>query len=175
MSRAKTSRRQAVQPAEPLRLWAIEWLKAPANWVALPSRLVRANDEDTAWKHVERELANLEQRMPDRADYRVLPVLAPAPERTTPWGEGQFDHVHVGPGVTIALRITSDGRVKMLSPGGEIDVTDGSSSLGTGLHEAGRRAAQVRVRRDELARRRAERKVGGEGARVAHLPRRNRR
>lgn len=78
------------------------------------------------------------------------------PPRDTPWGDGQFDHVEVGPGVTIALRVTKDGRVKMLSPGGEIDVTDGSASLGTGLHEAGRRAAEIRVAGEERARRRAE-------------------
>jgi hypothetical protein len=124
---------------DPMRLWAV--MRANGTYVAAFAL------KDVA----ERTISD----MPGYGVVEFIEVRQPPP-RDTPWGEGQFDHVQVGPGVTIALRITPDGRVKMLSPGGEIDVTDGSSSLGTGLHEAGRRAAQIRVRREERARKRAE-------------------
>ena len=138
------SRRPAAEPAEPLRVFAIvNTSGALAQSISGHPIVWRDRPEDSVVTTGFRVVEFIEVRQP--------------PPRDTAWGEGQFDHVQVGPGVTIALRITTDGRVKMLSPGGEIDVTDGSSSLGTGLHEAGRRAAQIRVRRVESARRRAER------------------
>lgn len=81
------------------------------------------------------------------------------PPRDTEWGPGQHDYVTLGPGVQASLRITKDGRVKMTIPGGELDVTDGSAMLGSGLHEAGARAAQIRERIIERTRRRAEKKA----------------
>jgi hypothetical protein len=78
------------------------------------------------------------------------------PPRETEWGPGQRDHVTLGPGIQASLRITPDGRVKLTIPGGELDVTDGSSALGSGLHEAGARAAQIRVRIADRAWRRAQ-------------------
>ena len=123
---------------EPMRLWAVHMesgaIVAPSSSAEVAARAAKT-------------LGGL--------PIEFIEVRQPPP-RDTEWGDGQFDHVQVGPGVTIALRVTPDGRVKMLSPGGEIDVTDGSASLGTGLHEAGRRAAEIRVRREERARRRAE-------------------
>lgn len=83
--------------------------------------------------------------------------IPPAPPRIEEWGPGQFDRVRLAPGVEAWLRITRDGRVRMVVPGGDLDVTDGSASLGTGLHEAGARAAQIRERCKERERRRAER------------------
>jgi hypothetical protein len=82
--------------------------------------------------------------------------IPPAPPRIEAWGLGQFDRVQLAPGVEAWLRITPEGRVRMVVPGGDLDVTDGSASLGTGLHEAGARAAQIRVRREEQRRKRAE-------------------
>jgi hypothetical protein len=78
------------------------------------------------------------------------------PPRETEWGPGQRDHVTLGPGIQASLRITPEGRVKLTIPGGELDVTDGSSALGSGLHEAGARAAQIRVRIADRAWRRAQ-------------------
>lgn len=157
MSRAhKTSSRQAVQPAEPLRLFAV--VHAASNKIASPEPLAE-RDIVTAFltaEHAQQSLDGAEVSAADRKACRVVEFIEvrQPPERETPWGEGQFDHVQVGPGVTIALRITPDGCVKMLSPGGEIDVTDGSSSLGTGLHEAGRRGAEIRSALLDRARRR---------------------
>ena len=64
------------------------------------------------------------------------------------WGDGQFDEVEIGPGVRVQLRVTKAGEVKMLCPGGELDVTAGGTMLGLGLLECGKRAAQIRVNRD---------------------------
>lgn len=83
--------------------------------------------------------------------------IPPAPPRIEAWGPGQFDRVTLGPGVEAWLRITPEGRVRMVIPGGDLDVTAGAVSLGTGLHEAGSRAAQIRVRLMERATSRAER------------------
>lgn len=83
--------------------------------------------------------------------------IPPAPPRIEAWGPGQFDRVKLGPGVEAWLRVTPEGRVLMVIPGGEIDVTDGGCSLGTGLHEAGARAAQIRVQLKERATAKAER------------------
>ena len=63
------------------------------------------------------------------------------------WGDGQFDEVELGPGVRAGVRVTRDGQVKLLVPGGELDVTGGGTLLGLGLLEAGRRAAQIREHR----------------------------
>lgn len=73
--------------------------------------------------------------------------------------DGQIDYVTLGPGVQASLRITRDGRVMLTIPGGELDVTDGSAALGSGLHTAGARAAQIRERIKEAQRRREERKA----------------
>lgn len=105
--------------------------------------------------------------------HALSPLLVAPPPRETEWGDGQFDRTQLGPGVAAALKITRDGRVRMLIPGGELDVTDGAVSLGTGLHEASARAAQIRVRLEEMALRKRERADRGEGSRVAHLPRRS--
>lgn len=83
--------------------------------------------------------------------------IPPALSRLTEWGPGQFDHVKLGPGVEAWLRVTPGGRVRMVVPGGDLDVTEGGSSLGAGLQEAGARAAQVRVKLVERATARAER------------------
>lgn len=83
--------------------------------------------------------------------------IPPAPPRLTEWGPGQFDHVTLAPGVKAWLRITPGGRVRMVVPGGDLDVTDGGGNLAAGLHEASARAAQIRVRLVERATARAER------------------
>lgn len=123
---------------EPLRLWAV---------VAGDEQLAVYPCEYTATK-----IASL------GASYRVVEFIEvrQPPLRDTEWGEGQFDYVTLGPGVQASLRITRDGRVKLTIPGGELDVTDGSASLGSGLHEAGARAAQIRERIKDRARKRAE-------------------
>lgn len=92
-----------------------------------------------------------------RAAWRVVPLIAvlPAPPRETAWGPGQFDRCHLGPGVEAWVRITPEGRVRLIIPGGDLDVTAGAVSLGTGLHEASARAAQIRVARDQRGARRA--------------------
>ena len=79
-------------------------------------------------------------------------LLVAAPPRKTPWGPGQNDYVTLGPGVRAALRVTRDGRVKLTIPGGDLDVTDGDCTLGLGLLEASKRAAQIRVKLEERAR-----------------------
>ena len=60
--------------------------------------------------------------------------------------------INIAPGVAIGLQITRDGRLKLLAPAGPLDVTDASSTLGTGLHVAGALAAQIRVRRAQRRR-----------------------
>lgn len=79
--------------------------------------------------------------------------VPPAPPRDTPWGDGQFDHVELAPGLRAALRITEDGDVVLLIPGGELTVTSGGTTLGLGLLEAGRRASEVRGKLIDRARR----------------------
>jgi hypothetical protein len=87
----------------------------------------------------------------------ALCSIPPAPPRIEAWGSGQFDRVKLAPGVEAWLRVTPSGRVRMVVPGGDLDVTDGGCSLGTGLHEATDRAAQIRVQLMERARAKAER------------------
>lgn len=83
--------------------------------------------------------------------------IPPAPPRIEAWGPGQFDRLTVSPGVEIWLRATPEGRARMVSPGGDLDITDISSSLGTGLHEVGARAGQIRARLADRAARRSRR------------------
>jgi hypothetical protein len=90
------------------------------------------------------------------AAFHAVCSIPPEPPRIEQWGPGQFDRVTVAPGVEAWLRITPAGRVRMVVPGGDLDVTDGSAALGTGLHEAGARAAQIRVGLRERAMKRAE-------------------
>jgi hypothetical protein len=87
--------------------------------------------------------------------HAVCSIPAPPP-RIEEWGPGQFDRVTIAPGIEAWIRITPAGRVRMIVPGGDLDVTDGSAALGTGLHEAGARAAQIRVGLRARATRRAE-------------------
>ena len=75
------------------------------------------------------------------------------------WGDGQFDTVQLAPGLQAAVRITKQGEIMLLIPGGELTITDGACEFGLGLLEASKRAAQIRERRKENARRRAERKA----------------
>lgn len=91
------------------------------------------------------------------AQLHAVCSIPPAPPRIEAWGPGQFDRVRLGPGVEAWIRITPAGRVLMVVPGGELDVTDGGTSLGTGLHEAGARAAQIRVQLTARATGKAER------------------
>jgi hypothetical protein len=87
------------------------------------------------------------------SDYIAVPLvaIAPAPPRGTDWGPGQFDRTRLGPGVEAWIRITPEGCVRLVIPGGDLDVTDGAVTLSLGLQEASARAAQVRVRREERA------------------------
>jgi predicted metal-dependent phosphoesterase TrpH len=78
-----------------------------------------------------------------------MPVAARAKEST----DGQFDHVQLAPGLRATLRITSRGDIVLTIPGGELTITAGACTLGLGLLEASRRAAQIRVRREARARR----------------------
>lgn len=89
----------------------------------------------------EQAAADLATRLRDLA-----PLLAAPAPRETPWGPGQFDDLQIGPGVRVALRITDKGRLLFYAPPGPLDVTEASASLGTGLHQAGARAAQIRAR-----------------------------
>lgn len=68
-----------------------------------------------------------------------------------------YEYVEIGPGVRVGVKYTKAGRVVMLAPGGELDVTDGSLTLAFGLIEAGKRAVQLRLKADDRARRRKER------------------
>jgi hypothetical protein len=172
-----------LDPAAPLRLFAIVHTNAPGapgGWHPTDPRQGRSveavhafTSEADAWTFL---LAPFpgdpahERAM--RTGWRVVPLIAiaPPPPRETAWGPGQNDYVELSPGVHAALRITPEGRVKLTIPGGELDVTDGSSALGSGLHEAGARAAQIRVRREERRRKRAlrtERALCGKRARRA--------
>lgn len=123
---------------EPMRLWAVH-MESGAIVAPSSSAGVAARAAET--------LGGL--------PIEFVEVHQPSP-RDTAWGEGQFDYVTLGPGVQASLRITRDGRVKLTIPGGELDVTDGDCTLGLGLLEASKRAAQVRERMKERARRRAE-------------------
>lgn len=138
------SRRQAVQPAEPPAVTSVTERLDGARWfrVGDVEVLVRAPSADHS------AVADLAVRLHAAAS------VPPAPPRATPWGEGQHDHVELAPGIRAALRITPDGDVVLLSPAsGELTVTSGGTTLGLGLLEAGRRAAQVRVALIERARR----------------------
>lgn len=93
----------------------------------------------------DQDAAELVQRL------HVLCSIPPKPPRETSWGDGQFDHVDLAPGLPAALRVTPAGDVVLLLAGSELTITDGACQLGLGLLEASKRAAQVRKRHEESA------------------------
>lgn len=114
--------------------------------------------EDDAWEALEGGSSAMARAI-NRERWRVIPLIAvmPAPPRETAWGPGQFDDLDLGPAGKVSLRVTDQGRLRMLIPGGDHDVTEISASLGTGLHEGGARAAQIRTRLADRAARRSRR------------------
>src|SRR5262245_59452801 len=119
----KLSLRQAVQPAAPPRLFAI---------VGADGAPARSNKGHvTAYAY--RAIADSEVAGAGRV-IEYVPIT-PAPPRETMWGPGQFDDLKISDDAMVALRITDDGRVRMLISGGDHDITEISSSFGTGLHE----------------------------------------
>lgn len=70
--------------------------------------------------------------------------IPPAPARIEAWGPGQFDRTTLGPGIEAWLRVTPAGRVRLVIPGGDLDITAGAGGLGTGINEACVMAARIR-------------------------------
>lgn len=131
-------------PAAPLRLFAV---------VAADGTLVNRGGQPLA--HRDASVAKI--LAADDGD-RVAEFVEISPAaRETPWGEGQFDHVELAPGIRAALRVTPEGDVVLTIPGGELTITPGAGPLGLGILEAARCAAEIRVQREERARRRDER------------------
>lgn len=142
----EVSRQRNTVQREPLRLWAVldDDLVTLSTFAELAGARAYADGYSSIGPAL-RVVEFIEVRQP--------------PPRATEHGPGQHDYVQLGPGVQASLRITKDGRVKLTIPGGELDVTDGSAMLGSGLHEAGARAAQIRARIEERRRKREERQA----------------
>jgi hypothetical protein len=139
-------------PAAPLRLFTVVRANAPTVPAAEPSGIVptfTSEELGRTW-------------IGGSADYVVVPLVAitPAPPRVEAWGPGQHDRARLGPGIEAWVRITPEGRVRLVIPGGDLDVTDGAVTLSLGLQEASARAAQIRVRHEERRARKRQRRSG---------------
>lgn len=137
--RAARARHQPV-PAAPLQLFTVVRIDAPTMPATHASGLVPTfTTEDLARTWIAGD-----------DGWLIVPLMAitPAPPRETTWGPGQFDRTRLGPGIEAWIRITPEGCVRLVIPGGDLDVTDGAVTLSLGLQEASARAAQIRVRRE---------------------------
>jgi hypothetical protein len=145
---------EAMHPA-PLRLFTLVRRDEPTVPAAEPSGIIPtfATEElARAW------IADAV----DRLSWIVVPLVAipPAPPRIEAWGPGQHDRAQLGPCIEAWVRITPEGRVRLVIPGGDLDVTDGAVTLSLGLQEASARAAQIRVRHEERRARKRQRRSG---------------
>lgn len=66
--------------------------------------------------------------------HAICSISAP-PARVEAWGPGQHDRTRLGPGVEASIRVTREGRTRLVIPGGDLDVTEGDCKLGVGLLE----------------------------------------
>jgi hypothetical protein len=72
------------------------------------------------------------------AKLHAICSIPPGPARIGAWGPGQHDRTRLGPGVEASIRVTREGRTRLVIPGGDLDVTEGDCRLGLGLLEASR-------------------------------------